>query len=163
MINLCHGKLPFNLSQNLFLKQKVLAFNLKEDFKVGMSRSCGFVDVYLKNSFFDLKSYHLVESFKQFSFFSSAEARSLMIKVLLYPRAFKMNCNFCKGSFINIFDHYVFNCNYLMSQSKHLRNILIFYGFPKEHLLNKRMFLTTCLENRLWTKCPTEFLKDTKY
>merc|ERR1719285_613205 len=123
MINLWHGKLPFTLSPRLFLKQKVLAYNLKEDFKVGINRSCGFVDVYLKNSFFDLKSYQLVESFKQFNFFCSAEACSLMTKVLLYPRALKVNCNFCKGSFINIFDHYVFNCDYLKNQSKHLRNI----------------------------------------
>ena len=163
IINLWHGKLQFNLSPNVFLKQKVIAYSLKEDFKVGNNSSCGFVDVYLINSFFDIKSHHLVDSFKQFSLFSSAEARSLMIKVLLYPRAFKVNCNFCKGIFINTFEHYVFNCDYLKNQSKHLRNISILYGFLKDYLFNKRLFLTTCLEKRLWTKCFTKFLKDTKY
>ena len=128
-----------------------------------MSRSCGFVDEYLKNSFFDMKSYRLVESFKQFNFFCSPEARSLILKVLLYPRAFKVDCKFCNDSFINIFDHYVYNCDYLNIHSKHLRNILILYGFPKEQLLNKSMFLTTCLEKRLWTKCLTNFLGEANY
>ena len=32
IINLWHGKLQFNLSPNVFLKQKVIAYSLKEDF-----------------------------------------------------------------------------------------------------------------------------------
>ena len=163
MINLWHGKLLFNLNPNLYIKQKVLGFNLKEDLKVGMNKSCGFGDMYLKNSIFDSKSYHLVETFKLFNFFSSAKARCLIIKVLLYPRVFKVDCNFCNDGFINIFDHYVYNCDYLTNQREHLRNMLIFYSFPRGYFVNKSMFLTTCLEKRLWTKCLTDFLEDAKY
>ena len=163
IVNLWHGNLQTALNPKSFLKQKVLAFNFREDFEVGRNKSCGFVDVYLKNSYFDLEGYQLVQPFKQFDFFASAKARSLIIKVLLYPRVFKVDCKLCSNGFKNIFDHYVHNCNYVRTQRKRLRNILIFYNFSKEYISNKRMFLLSCLEKRSWTKRLTSFLEEVGY
>ena len=119
--------------------------------------------MYLQNKFLYQEDYQLIEPFKTFNFFSSTRARSLIIKVLLYPRDFKVDCDLCDGSFTHIFNHYVYDCANLKTLRQHLRNMLNFYNFPKNCILNNTKFLATCLQKKAWTKCLTDFLKDAFY
>ena len=86
-----------------------------------------------------------------------------MIKVLLYPRVFKVDCDLCDGGFLDIFNHYVYDCIKLKTLRQHLRNMLKFYNFPEDYILNKEKFLATCLEKKVWTKCLTDFLEEAWY
>ena len=81
-----------------------------------------------------------------------------MSKVLLYPRNFKVDCDLCNEGFTNIFDHHIYDCTYLENQRHTLKNMLIFYNFPREIILDKKNFLSTCLNKKSWTKCLTDFL-----
>jgi len=86
-----------------------------------------------------------------------------MIKVLLYPRNFKVDCDQCNEGFKNMFNHYIYDCSHLRNQRQNLINMLNFYDFPKHCILNKVKFLSTCLENKAWTKCITDFLEVVNY
>ena len=90
----------------------------------------------------------------------STRARSLIIKVLLYPRIFKVDCDLCNEGFTNIFDLNIHDCTFLENQRHTMRNMLILYNFPSETLLYKQNFLSTCLRKKSWTKCLTDFLED---
>ena len=81
-----------------------------------------------------------------------------MIKVLLYPRTFMVECDQCNEGFTNIFDYHIYDCAHLEHQRQTLRNMLIFYNFPREIILDKKNFLSTCLNKKSWTKCLTDFL-----
>ena len=80
-----------------------------------------------------------------------------MIKVLLYPRIFRVNCDLCNEGFTNIFDHHIYDCIYLKNQRHTLRNMLFFYNFPNDIFLEKKNLLSACLEKKSWTKCLTTF------
>ena len=158
IINVWNGKLGFNLCPKGFFKKTVLAFNLKKDLKAGSRKPCGFADVYLRNVFLYQEAYHLIKPFKTFNFFSSVGARSLIVRVLLHPRVFMVDCHFCDGKFKHIFNHYVHHCKNLRSIRQDLRNKLKFYNFPHSCILKEEKFLSCCLEKIVWTKCLTEFL-----
>ena len=160
VIDFWHGKLPINVNPNHFIKEKVQKYHLKQELQIGRSKSCAFSDVYLQNKFLYQEDFHLIEPLKTFNFFSSSRARSLMIKVLIYPRVFKVDCDFCNESFENIFDHHVYDCTNLKNQRHKLGMMLTFYNFPHENILNKTQFLSTCLKKKSWTKCLTDFLED---
>ena len=142
----------------LYIKNKVLNYNLRLDLEIGRKVSCKFSDIYLKNVFLYQEEYHLIKPFITFKFFSSIKARSLIIKVLLHPCVFLVDCHLCDGKFKHIFNHYLYECTNLVTKRKHLRNMLNFYSFPTEDILNKEKFLATCLEKKAWTKCLTDFL-----
>ena len=160
VIDFWHGKLPRTVNPNYFIKNKVKKYHLTRELQIGRSKSCGFTDVYLQNKFLYQEDFQLVEPLKTFDFFSSTRARSLMIKVLLYPRVFKVNCELCNDGFFNIFEHYVSDCTHLENHRRKLKNMLNFYDFPMEHILNRAKFLKTCLKKNSWTKFLTDFLED---
>ena len=162
-IDFWHGKMPQNIDPYLFIKNKVKNYYLKQDLEIGRRKLCGFADVYLQNKFLYQEDYQLIEPFKRFNFFSSTRARSIMTKVLLYPREFKVDCDLCDGIFTYIFNHYVYDCANLKTLRQHLRNMLNFYNFPKDCLLKNSKFLATCLQKKVWTKCLTEFLEEANY
>ena len=163
IINVWNGNLGFNLRPKMFIKKIVHAYNFKKDFNSCRKKSCCFVDVYLKNTFFDEESYDLIKPFKAFNFFCSVSARSLIIKVLLHSRQYMVDCHLCDGNFRYIFDHYVYDCNNLATLRQQLRNRLIFYNFPINCILDKNKFLECCLGKRIWTKCLTDFLDDAAF
>ena len=86
MINVWHGKVDGILHPKLYIKKTVEAYNLKRDSQVSRKKACGFVDVYLENTFFNENSYEIVKPFKEKNFFCSPSSRSIIIKVLLYPK-----------------------------------------------------------------------------
>ena len=141
------------------MKEKDKKYYLSHELESARRKSCGFGDVYLQNRFLYQESFHLIEPFKTFNFFSSTRARSLMIKVLLPPRTFMVNCDQCNQGFTNIFDHHIYDCTYQETQRHILRNKLNFYNFPNDIILDKGIFLSTCLKKKSWTKCLTDFLE----
>ena len=160
VIDFWHGKVRGGINPKNYIRKKILNYNLKLDLKVGRSKSCEFSKVYLKNVFMYQDDFHMVKPFKIFNFFTSVKARSLIIKVLLYPCVFLVNCEVCGNSFYDIFDHYINTCRYLANQRQHLRRMLNFYNFPKIFLLKREKFFATCLEKKTWMKCLTDFLED---
>ena len=88
MIDFWHGNLKGLTNPASFIKDKILAFGLKEDSSIGRNRSCAFTDIYLSNIFVYQKSYHLVEPFHDKDFFTSASARCSVTKFLLHSLAF---------------------------------------------------------------------------
>ena len=163
IIGVWNGNLGYTMRPKLFLKKAVLAYNFKKDFNVGRLKPCGFADIYLKDTFLDEKSYQLVEPLKKFNFFSSVGARSLIIKVLLYPRAFMVDCHQCDGSFKFIFKHYVYDCKNIIIPRRYLRNKLKFYNFPNTCIQEKDKFLRCCLDKEIWTRCLSDFLEEVSY
>ena len=141
-----------------FIKNKVEKYNLAHELEIAGGKSCAFTDVYLHNRFLYQENFHLIEPFKTFNFFCSSRARSLMIKVLLYPRIFEVDCDLCNEGFTNIFDHRIYDCTHLENQRQTLKNMLTFFNFPREIILDKKNFLSTCLNKKSWTKCLTDFL-----
>ena len=83
VIDFWHGKLPKNVLPGNYIKNKVKKYHLARELEIARSKSCGFTDVYLQNKFGYQEDFHLIEPFKEFNFFSSKRARSLIIKVLL--------------------------------------------------------------------------------
>ena len=155
-----HGKLPIGVDPKQFIKKKVEKYNLSHELEIARKKSYAFADLYLQNRFLYQDNFHLIEPFKTFNFFNSTRARSLMIKVLLYPRIFKVYCDLCNEGFTNIFDHHIYDCIYLKNQRHTLRNMLFFYNFPNDIFLDKKNFLSACLEKKSWTKCLTDFFED---
>ena len=113
VIDFWNGKLPIGVNPNDFIKKKVENYNLSRELRIARRKSYAFTDVYLENRFLYQENFHIIEPFKTFNFFSSTRARSLMIKVLLYPRNFKVDCDLCNEGFTNIFDHHIYDCTYL--------------------------------------------------
>ena len=140
-----------------------MKYHLKRELQIGRSKLCGFTDVYLQNKFLYQEDFHLIEPFKTFNFFSSNRARSLIVKVLLHPRTFKVDCDLCNGSFNYIFHHFVYDCTNLKTQRQTLRNKLKFYNLPRDSILNKEKFLTTCFMKPIWTKCLYDFLEEAHF
>ena len=108
VIDFWHGKLKGLTNPASFIKDKILAFCLKNDLSIGRKRSCAFTDIYLTNIFSYQKSYHLVEPFFEKDFFSSASARCSVTKFLLQSRAFYRRCKFCSVESKDILSQYLF-------------------------------------------------------
>ena len=98
----------------MFIKKTVQAFNFKKDFNVGRRKSCGFVEVYLKHTFFHGKSYELAKPFKENDFFNSTSSRRLIIKVLLYPHDLAEQCNLCLRDIKHTYQNYIHECPCLL-------------------------------------------------
>ena len=162
VINFWHGKIQ-NPNPNIYIKKQVLKYNLKVDLKIGRSTSCGFSDVYLQNLFLYQEKFQLIKPFNVFNFFSSSSARTLIIRALLHPRHYMQDCGKCSSASKCIFDHLLYDCTNLMDQRRDLRNMLNFYNFPKDCILNKSKFLATCLEKKAWAKCLTDYLEKANY
>lgn len=157
VIDFWHGKLWGITNPAKYIKDKILAFGLQNDLKIGRNRSCAFADIYLSNNFTYQKSYHLVDPFPQQDFFSSASAKCFVTKFLLQSRAFYKKCIFCSCDFKDVFSHQWFLCAQLQDQRRLLRNKLILYNFSSEILGNKKIFYETVLSRKIWTKCFAEF------
>ena len=97
VIDFWHGKLKGLTNPASFIKDKTLAFCLKNDLSIGRKRSCAFTDI-LSNIFSYQQSYHLVEPFLEKDFFTSASARCSVTKFLLLTRALYRMCIFCSHS-----------------------------------------------------------------
>ena len=163
VINFWHGKIQGFTNPNIYIKKQVLKFNLKVDLENGRNTSCGFSDVYLQNVFKYQEKYHLKKPFNVFNFFTSTRARTLIIKVLLHPRDFMLDCGLCSCATKCIFDHLLYDCKYLADHRLDLRNMLNFYNFPMDCFSSKIKFLATCLEKKAWTRCLTDFLEEANY
>ena len=131
--------MPIGVDPKTFIKKKVEKYNLSHELEIARNKSYAFADVYLQNRFLYQENFHLIEPFKTFNFFSSTRARSLMIKVLLYPLTFKVDCDLCNEGFINMFEHHVYDCSYLENQRHTMRNKLILYNFPNNIILDKKI------------------------
>ena len=89
------------------------------------------------------------------------EARSLIIKILLRSRVLWFIVTYAMWD-IQISSITTFMLH--ISKAKTVfKNMLDFYNFPKDCILNNSKFLATCLQKKAWTKCLTDFLKDAHY
>ena len=160
VIDFWHGKLKGLTNPAAFIKDKILAFCLKNDLSIGRKRSCAFTDIYLDNIFSYQKSYHLVEPFLEKDFFSSASARCSVTKFLLQSRAFYRRCIFCSLECKDILSHHLFLCPRQNNARRLLRSKLLLYNFPADKLSNKKILFGTVLSKKIWTNCFSEYLAD---
>ena len=157
VIGFWHGKTQ-GLNPKSYIKNKILAFSLNNDLKIGRKRSCAFTDIFLTNIFSYQKSYHLVEPFTEQDFFPSATARCFVTKFLLQSRAFFRKCIFCSLECKDIHSHKLFFCRRLDKQNRLLRSKLLLYYFPNEKLRKEKTFYETVLSKKVWTKSFSEYL-----
>ena len=160
MIDFWNGKLKRLINPASYIKDRILAFSLKNDLNIGRKRSCAFSDIYLSNIFSYQKTYHLVEPFSIHDFFSSASARCLVTRFLLQSRTFFRKCYFCSLELKDIISHQLFSCTKLEDKRRLLRSKFVLYNFPANKLINKNTFYMTVLSKKICTKCFAEFLAD---
>ena len=160
VIDFWNGKLKGLTNPASYIKDRILAFSLKNDLNMGRLRSCAFSKIYLSNIFSYQKSYHLVEPFLAQDFFSSAPAKCFVTKFLLQSHAFHRKCVACTLEFKDIVSHQLFSCRNLEDQKRLLRSKLVLYNFPSQLLDDKKNFYVNILRRKIWTKCFSEFLAD---
>ena len=140
MIDFWHGKNQ-GLKPNSYIKNKILAFSLKNDLNIGRKRSCAFTDIFLSNIFSYQKSYHLVKPYLEQDFFSSASARCFVTKFLLQSRAFFRKCNFCSLECNDIHSHKLFFVDELKNKTAYYVVNYFFTIFSQKNYVTEKLFM----------------------
>ena len=146
------------------IKQIVSLKRLSADLTKGRTRLCPFTHAYLTNPFHYQKKYQLVDVFRKLDAFHTKSAQAKFIRALLHYGTFPRTCNFCNNEFSDLLDHQLFRCQALGRLRDKLTALLALYNLPDDRQpTSTNEYIALSLQNKLWRKCFTTFLRDVDF
>lgn len=135
--------------------------NLQEDLEKGRLNSCPFTKIFLSDPTQYQKGYHLPDLFLQPDCFEKPNGRKRVVKALLHPCSYYVECSLCHRNYRDKFSHYLADCSRISGFRREFLLKLKLYDFSMHRIpMTKIDFLSEILWNKTWRKCLSKFLVD---